>query len=854
MKTTLQRLFGHWKNWYAPKWLLLALLLLGLLSSHAQADITNSPGQAIIIAAGGAQRNNTLFPYSNDYTKTMYRLLKERGFSDTDILYMNPQPPDIDGDGYLEIENQDYDLSNPAQELLDAFSQAAANLRAGQQFVFYLHGHARTDNFIITQDYELSSSQLRDLLATLPVGVQQIIILDTCYSGSFLDELAGVENRIILTATDADSNAWNVVQNENFSNTLIIELRRGANLLKAFRAAEYMIIGDPSLFREQRPWLDDDGDGIYSSGDGRVAENIYLGTITVFEQPPIADFTISPQQGEVPLPITLDASNSNDPDGSIVKYEWSVNGQTLTDKITSLTLTATGEYPITLIVTDEQGLTATTQQEVHVGPPAGSQGQAIIVAAGDTQRQNRALNRYTQDFTERMYRLLNKRGFQDDDIHLINMWPQDIDLDGHPDNQLQDYDLFDPEKNFTEAFAQAASRIVSGQQFIFYIHGHARENHFIISSDYELSATRLRDLLATLPAGVQQIIILDSCYSGSFLDELSGVPDRIVISSADATNLAWNTIHTSFSEKFIYNLRLQDQSVLEAFHAAEDMIKLEKKLFRDQTPWLDDDGDGKYTSQDGRLAGKINLGCLVAQECASAAPPPAIVHVHEQLSFENSQLTLWVETSPGEDAIHQARAVFVNPEFVSQDYEGEATDFEREEVKLIYNPAQTRYEVAYDGFWNGGLWRIMYQAQNKEGVWSDIVTGEVNSNINCNPCVKMTKNQSRYNAANRDEVRIDMLINGQGALVDLYVALIFPGGYWITIAFPFIVSMPNSIQTYQPNVEINEQRRLSIMDFPLPTDVAKGNYKTCGILTGAGNDPHLPENWLHVHCADFEVY
>jgi len=327
-----------------------------------------------------------------------------------------------------------------------------------------------------------------------------------------------------------------------------------------------------------------------------------------------------------------------------------------------------------------------------------------------------------------------------------------------------------------------------------------------------------------------------------------------VISSADATNLAWNTIHTSFSEKFIYNLRLQDQSVLEAFHAAEDMIKLEKKLFRDQTPWLDDDGDGKYTSQDGRLAGKINLGCLVAQECASAAPPPAIVHVHEQLSFENSQLTLWVETSPGEDAIHQARAVFVNPEFVSQDYEGEATDFEREEVKLIYNPAQTRYEVAYDGFWNGGLWRIMYQAQNKEGVWSDIVTGEVNSNINCNPCVKMTKNQSRYNAANRDEVRIDMLINGQGALVDLYVALIFPGGYWITIAFPFIVSMPNSIQTYQPNVEINEQRRLSIMDFPLPTDVAKGNYKTCGILTGAGNDPHLPENWLHVHCADFEVY
>jgi PKD repeat protein len=852
MKTTLHLFSRHWKNCYIPRWLVLALLL-GLLFSHAQADITNSPGQAIIIAGGGDHAQNTLFPYSNELTQRMYRLLKERDFSDTDILYMNPQPPDIDKDGYLEIENQDYDLSNPAQELVDAFSQAAANLRAGQQFVFYLHGHALPDNFIITRDYELSSSQLHVLLATLPVGVQQIIILDASYSGSFLDDLAGVENRIILTSADADNPAWNV-NYPSFSDKLINELRRGKNLWKTFQSAEDMIIGEPKIFGNQRPWLDDDGDGLYTPRDGRVAENIYLGAITVFEQPPIADFTISPQQGEVPLPITLDASNSNDPDGSIVKYEWSVNGQTLTDKITSLTLTATGEYPITLTVTDEQGLTATTQQEVHVGPPAGSLGQAIIVAAGDTQRQNRALNRYTQDFTERMYRLLNNRGFQDDDIHLINMWPQDIDLDGHPDTQRQDYNLFDPEKNFTEAFAQAASRIVSGQQFIFYIHGHARENHFIITSDYELSATRLRDLLATLPAGVQQIIILDSCYSGSFLDELSGVPNRIVISSADATSRAWNTINASFSQKFIVNLRRQDLSVLDAFHAAEDMIKIEKKLFRDQTPWLDDDGDGVYSSQDGRLAAKINLGCLVAEGCASAAPPPAIVHLHEQLNFESSQLTLWVETSPGEDAIHQVRAVFVNPEFVSKDYKGEATDFEREEVNLIYNPAQTRYEVPYDGFWNAGLWRIMYQAQNKEGVWSDIVTGEVNSNINCNPCVKMSKNQSRYNAANKDELRLDMLINGQGALVDLYVALIFPDGNWITIAFPFTISMPNSIQVYQQNVEINEQRRLSIMDFPLPTDVAKGNYKICGILTGAGNDPHLPENWLHIHCADFEVY
>jgi len=603
--------------------------------------------------------------------------------------------------------------------------------------------------------------------------------------------------------------------------------------------------------------------------------NVAQQTVTVTPKPvskvpPIANLSVSPKDGPVPLTVNLDGSQSTDADGSITEHAWTTSdGQQTSGGNQQITFANAGTYTITLTVTDNDGLTATAQDTVTVSelPPVivepppitntddtNTLGQAIIVAAGDTQRRNRALNRYTQEFTENMYRLLNKRGFKDDDIHSINMWPQDIDLDGHPDTQRQDYNLFDPEQNFTDAFAQAAARIVSGQQFIFYIHGHARENHFIISADYELSATRLRDLLATLPAGVQQIIILDSCYSGSFLDELAGVADRIVISSADATSLAWNTKYGSFSEKFIYHLRLQDQSILDAFHTAEAVIKAEPKLFREQTPWLDDDGDGKYTSEDGsRLAGKINLGCSIAQGCATAAPPPAIVHVHEQLSFANSQLTLWVKTSPGQDAIRQVRAVFVNPEFVSQNYAGEATDFAREEMDLLYNPAGERYEVFYDGFWTGGLWRIMYQAQNQEGVWSDIATGEVHSNINCNPCVKMTKNQSRYNATSGDEVRIDMLINGQGAVVDLYTAIVFPAGYWITITHPFTLSMPNTIQVYQPNVAINAQRRLSIMDFPLPTDVAKGNYQACGVLVAAENDPHPPENWLHIHCTNFAV-
>jgi PKD repeat protein len=574
-------------------------------------------------------------------------------------------------------------------------------------------------------------------------------------------------------------------------------------------------------------------------------------------KPPVASFTATPIEGVAPLQVTLDASGSHDPDGAIVSYEWSAGGPPFATGKTITNTFTQGEYLIELTVTDDRGATATHSETitVTVPPPQPSAwGQAIIVAAGDTQRQNQALYRYTNEFTQRLYRLLNERGFSDADIHYINPWPPEIDLDGHPDEDRQDYNLFEPAQNFAEAFAQAAAHLTAGQQFVFYIHGHARPDHFLITPDYELSASHLRDLLATLPAGVEQIIMLDSCYSGSFLDDLAGVDNRVVITSADAETAAWNTRHKSFSDKLLYHLRIDNQNLLDAFDAAEEMIIGDPKLFREQRPWLDDDGDGQYTSRDGRRAAQIQFGCAATQQCAKAAPPPNITHVHERLTLGENIATavLWVKTSPRHDGIRQVRAVLINPNFVSNDYQGEATDFGREEINLIYNAAQDRYEIVYDGFWTKGLWRILYQAQNTEGVWSDIVPGEVQAQGTAREAtVKMILNQSRYTPG--DALRLDMVVNGK-VMVDLYVAIVFPDGDFMTLAYPLAFSWPNTIQVYQPNVAITGQQTFSIMDFPLPTGVAKGPYKACGVLVKANSDPNDRGNWIHIDCPGFEVY
>ena len=99
-----------------------------------------------------------------------------------------------------------------------------------------------------------------------------------------------------------------------------------------------------------------------------------------------------------------------------------------------------------------------------------------------------------------------------------------------------------------------------------------------------------------------------------------------------------------------------------------------------------------------------------------------------------------------------------------------------------------------------------------------------------------------------------MELNGQSS-VDLYVAILFPDGDYITIAYPLTFGWPGQIQTYQPQVEITDPKTYQILDIQLPSGIPTGSYKACGILVQAGNQqPSDPNHWIHSHCADFEVY
>lgn len=98
---------------------------------------------------------------------------------------------------------------------------------------------------------------------------------------------------------------------------------------------------------------------------------------------PIAYFGVNQVSGHAPLELVLDYGNSQDPDGEIVDYAWTLNGGALpphVDKGTTKTLVldTPGDHGIQLTVTDDQGLTDTVQRTVTVLPTSDS-AQTLIL-------------------------------------------------------------------------------------------------------------------------------------------------------------------------------------------------------------------------------------------------------------------------------------------------------------------------------------------------------------------------------------------------------------------------------------------------------------------------------------------
>jgi len=118
-----------------------------------------------------------------------------------------------------------------------------------------------------------------------------------------------------------------------------------------------------------------------AGADFRIAktgaqEYFYMDLVNVSEQPPgpqdpMPDIDADPTSGVVPLTVNFDGSDSYDPDGTIVLYEWDFEDDGTVDDTgatASHEYTEVGDYTARLTVTDNDNRTGTTTIGITVEP------------------------------------------------------------------------------------------------------------------------------------------------------------------------------------------------------------------------------------------------------------------------------------------------------------------------------------------------------------------------------------------------------------------------------------------------------------------------------------------------------
>lgn len=234
---------------------------------------------SLIVAGGGTDSTNWNYfinntsPSANDaFSKLAYG----RYYTGTRLFYMNPVGwQDLNGDG-ADDGIIDSDLITPLSVksailgLIDDPNSAYPNVIS-----FSGHGHVGELDVNGNASDNINSDSLALWLeqANLDNISPLVVVMEACFSGSFVPVLAG-ENRIIISACRADQFA-DYLAGECFSTNFWEEIWYGNNVWDAFhfafqRAQIYL--------NGQEPLLEADGNGIPNEAtDMAIAKNVYLG-------------------------------------------------------------------------------------------------------------------------------------------------------------------------------------------------------------------------------------------------------------------------------------------------------------------------------------------------------------------------------------------------------------------------------------------------------------------------------------------------------------------------------------------------------------------------------------------------
>ncbi|MEO5334355.1 MAG: hypothetical protein H7839_20255 [Magnetococcus sp. YQC-5] len=269
---------------FTPAELSMTSISTNQLNSHFTATAVESEQDARVIIVAGGDLEDYLWPATKGVANFAYTVLRKKGISKQNIRYLGMDiHQDLDNDKVSDIHG----LASSAA-LQDAITNwAGAYVNSKKPLILYMVDHGLEDQFLITKPKQgkadiVTSAKLAEWLDALQTktGAKVIVIMDSCYSGSFMHALIPPKgiSRIIITSTDTKELAYFASDgDQSFSSFFWKYILMGKNLRDSFAASVHA--SRSASRNQQNPILDADSDGVYSpTKDTSLVSTTYLGT------------------------------------------------------------------------------------------------------------------------------------------------------------------------------------------------------------------------------------------------------------------------------------------------------------------------------------------------------------------------------------------------------------------------------------------------------------------------------------------------------------------------------------------------------------------------------------------------
>ncbi len=633
--------------------------------------------KAIILAGGGNGSENTLWRSTKVATDLAAWVLRFQGYPAKNIQYLT-----------AETSNNPYSRSlipSNKANLIETISNWASDATG---LTLYFADHGGDGTFQINSEEILEADELGGLISNLQsrTGMELTVIIDACYSGSFLNALAVGSDikRIVITSSEADEIALFSGQGwHSFSSAFWLKVFSGISVGKAFNGAvDQLLLTSP----KQNPTLivNNLDPGQVFIGNGFTTHDIpeirhatvggLTGNTATLTAGDIGSrhgiskvwAVVAPETGE-------DASRQGIPIMDYPRVDMSPYGSIGSWSGKFSRFDYNGKYNIWFYAMDMSGATSSPKLIKDSKSPM-EERKAMIILGGDTQHPDWDAFKSNAQL---VYQALRWQGYYDGDIEFLS--PQQFTgVDGTADLSA------------IQGHLVTLNREGETKDLVLYMIGPSENNFFQVHNGVWMTPENLSDWLE----GLKSAVIYDADFSGSFIDKLSN-PNRIIITSTSVLGQANFLFEGAFSfSRSFWNQVLNGVSVLESYNFAQNELRLASTP--PQSPELDDDGDGYCCGfGDGSKAREFIIGTGVKM----AANDPLVAP--EDYAITGQDGIIWLEDVATTDAIVEVRALVSSPGY--GDLPAPVLT-----KALNYKSAKKRWEITWKNFFDYGRYNISF--------------------------------------------------------------------------------------------------------------------------------------------------